>query len=334
MTDMSSTGMHSISEVSDMIKQGRTLLLAADENLLSRLPAGKWIGGTSVNFIAADGGATERDRIFVTDITADAETAEIRKYDLRTISGIGADYPSNGFTALIVPGLSEIHASFAKDVQSYRGIFNSPLMGWISGVHLSEIGKRSPKCFAGNSVALADEAVAMHVTLPEGRAARVDIINLFKQGDGDSIVFDTEGFSSSGECHIQDKPSNLASYIAERKIDTKLPLVANYNGAMINVSIQSVESDAGKVDFYAPVFKGIEYKFAQPVADYADTFAQTLGGEKVGHVAFSCNCILNYAYAELEGKKTGSFVGPVTFGEIAYMLLNQTLVYLSIEQVG
>jgi hypothetical protein len=331
---MSSTGMHSISEVSDMIKQGRTLLLAADESLLSMLPAGKWIGGTTVNFIADDGGATERDRIFVTDITADAEAAVIRKYDIKTIAEISADYPYNGFTALIVPGLSEIHATFAKDVQSYQGIFNSPLMGWISGVHLSEIGKRAPKCFAGNGVPLADEAVAMHVTLPEGQAARVDIINLFKQGGGDTIVFDTEGFSSNGECHIQGKPTNLASYIAARKIDAKLPLVANYNGAMINVSIQSIESDSGKVDFYAPVFKGIEYKFAEPVADYATTFARTLGGQKVGDVAFSCNCILNYAYAELEGKKTGSFVGPVTFGEIAYMLLNQTLVYLSIEQVG
>src|SRR4051794_6219401 len=108
---MSSTGMHSVAEVSGMIKHGRILLLAADENLLSKLPAGTWIGGASLNFIAGDGGATERDRIFVTDITADAQGAEIRKYDLKSIAGIGADYPANGFTALIVPGLSEIHAT-------------------------------------------------------------------------------------------------------------------------------------------------------------------------------------------------------------------------------
>ena len=42
--------------------------------------------------------------------------------------------------------------------------------------------------------------------------------------------------------------------------------------------------------------------------------------------------MLNYLYAELEGKKTGSIVGPITFGEIAYVLLNQTLVHLLIEQ--
>ena len=46
---------------------------------------------------------------------------------------------------------------------------------------------------------------------------------------------------------------------------------------------------------------------------------------------FSCNCILNYLYSELEGKKTGGITGPITFGEIAYQLLNQTMVYLTIE---
>ena len=35
--------------------------------------------------------------------------------------------------------------------------------------------------------------------------------------------------------------------------------------------------------------------------------------------------------ATLENKKTGSFVGPITFGEIAYQLLNQTIVYLEVK---
>ena len=128
-------------------------------------------------------------------------------------------------------------------------------------------------------------------------------------------------------------PTSLASYIADRKIDTQLPLVADYNGAMINVSIQSVDAADGKVSFYAPVFKGIEYRFAKPVPDYAGVFAEGVHDKHASRVAFSCNCILNYAYADLEGKKTGSFVGPVTFGEVAYMLLNQTLAYLTIEKV-
>jgi hypothetical protein len=50
-------------------------------------------------------------------------------------------------------------------------------------------------------------------------------------------------------------------------------------------------------------------------------------------MAFSCNCILNYIYGNLEGKKLAGTAGPITFGEIAYQLLNQTMVYLEFERV-
>lgn len=46
---------------------------------------------------------------------------------------------------------------------------------------------------------------------------------------------------------------------------------------------------------------------------------------------FSCNCILNFVFAHLEGKKIGDLVGPITFGEIAYILLNQTMVYITVQ---
>lgn len=45
---------------------------------------------------------------------------------------------------------------------------------------------------------------------------------------------------------------------------------------------------------------------------------------------FSCNCILNNLYGKLEGNVTPPFAGLVTFGEVAYHLLNQTLVYAEI----
>jgi hypothetical protein len=48
---------------------------------------------------------------------------------------------------------------------------------------------------------------------------------------------------------------------------------------------------------------------------------------------FSCNCILNYLYAELEGKRTGAITGPITYGEIANLLLSQTLVRLLVNDV-
>jgi hypothetical protein len=47
---------------------------------------------------------------------------------------------------------------------------------------------------------------------------------------------------------------------------------------------------------------------------------------------FMCNCILNFLYGELEGKKTGALQGAITFGEIAFKLLHQTLLHLTFER--
>jgi hypothetical protein len=127
---------------------------------------------------------------------------------------------------------------------------------------------------------------------------------------------------------------NFADYITRNNLDTKLPLVADYYGALINISFQSVEPGS-EVKFYAPVFTGIRYKHAKAVSDYAKSFDEQLrkSGVEGQNVAFSCNCILNYLYSGLEGNKTDPFVGPATFGEIAYQLLNQTLVYLQIQDI-
>lgn len=325
------SGLHTVAETVELIKRGRILLLAGEESLLAQMPPGKWIGGTAVSFMTPKGGTTDCNNVFVTDLTDIAETASVRQYTADSLPNIGADYLSPGFTVLIVPAASEVHARFAGEVQSYPGVFDSPLVGWISGVAVAEIGKRQAKVFAGNNAALSDKAVALHIGLPAGKAAVADIINLFTPGNGPAITFPRNGFASTGDCRIDGVPANLARYIADRSIDTKLPLIADYNGAMINVSIQSANAESGEVCFYAPVFEGVEYRFANPVGDYTHAFEQR---EAIEGVAFSCNCILNFLYADLEGKTIGSFSGPITFGEIAYMLLNQTLVYLRIVDVA
>jgi hypothetical protein len=78
------------------------------------------------------------------------------------------------------------------------------------------------------------------------------------------------------------------------------------------------------------VFRGIEYRIAAPLSDYAGAFSRAVEQAGIESV-FACNCILNYLYGELEGRKTGDVAGPITFGEIAYQLLNQTMVYLSVR---
>ena len=42
---------------------------------------------------------------------------------------------------------------------------------------------------------MADRALVMHLSLPEGKVADVNILNIFSQGEGDEIEFPDDGFS-------------------------------------------------------------------------------------------------------------------------------------------
>lgn len=328
---MCRNGLYTVAETAAMIEAGCILLLAGEEDLLAALPAGQWIGGTTVHFMTATGGIMDRDHIFVTDITHHARCAIIQRYSADTLPSIAQDYLRPGFSVMIAPAGSEVHTRFAKEVPTYTDVFGSPLLGWISGVDASDTGARQAKVFAGSPDPLSNEAVVLHVALPPGKAANLEFINLFTPGDGGTIMFPREGFISEGDCRIDGKPANLARYIAEHNIDTKLPLIADYHGIMANASIRTADVETGVVCFYAPVFPDVEYTFARPVPDYMHAFERYADIEGT---AFSCNCLLNFIYAGLDGKTTGNFQGPVTYGEIAYMLLNQTLVYLTVTDIG
>jgi hypothetical protein len=315
------------------IRSGKAFFLAGDEALLQRLPKGNWIGGSIPYFMDANGGVTSKESIFVTEAPAAASSFKIAWYGEQELPRIVPDAPDNGFSVLIIPATSPAHISYARNAPGYSGIFMKPIIGWIAGVHLSDLGAVSPKVFNGaTGESSGAKAVAMHVTLPAGKQASIGIVNLFHPGQGDVLAFEEEGFTVS-DCLVNGKQQNLARYLLSRKIDTRLPLVADYSGTMVNVSIQAVREKDGLVDLYAPVFRGVQYKFAEPVPDYVKSFSASMPAGSI-NPAFSCNCILNYLYADLEGKKTGSITGPITFGEIAYQLLNQTLTYLEILEVG
>ncbi len=321
-----------INEVIEKIKNGERLVLAADENLLSQLPKGNWIGGTIPYFMGDDGGTFTKSEIFVDDIPSFVKNVKIKFYDESSLPNIAGDAYENGYTLLIIPGFSSIHTSFAENSNQYKDIFLSPLVGWIAGIDLAELGKISPKVFNGWEGGNADDkSVAMHVELPANKIPTLDIVNLFEQGEGDTITFPKTGFSAM-DCFINGQKKNLSEYLLTNEIDVRLPLVANYYGAMINTSFSNIDKEGKVVNFYAPVFKDVEYKIAKPIKNYVSTFTQQISRLNITPV-FSCNCILNYLYSELEGKKTANITGPITFGEIAYQLLNQTMVYLNIEDI-
>lgn len=317
----------SVAEAAVQIASGRFFSIAGDESLLRALPRGNWIGGTIPYFMGQEGGVSSRDQVFVSEIETFGETPQIRFYDVTNLSQVCVDAPANGYSMIIIPAFSATHSLYARNAPGFEDMFVKPVVGWISGVHLDELGSAAPAVVDGRSGTVDTErAVVMHVPLPADRYARLDIINLLEQGEGDRIRFPSTGFSA-GECTINGEAANLADYLTARAADLRLPLVADYSGAMINVSIKGIDETHRRVDFYAPVFDDVEYRFAAPQAKSAEAVDEGAGG-----IAFSCNCVLNYLYNGLEGRKTGRFTGPITFGEIAYLLLNQTLVYLTVER--
>ncbi|BDU72808.1 DUF6976 family protein [Mesoterricola silvestris] len=314
-------------ETAALIRTGRFLALAADEAVLRALPRGNWVGGTTPYFVGDEGGLMSRERVHVAELAEAGTAATLVDYDLAGLTGIAGDGPDNGFTFVIIPALSALHQAYASGADEYPGMFMTPLVGWIAGVHLDDLGKVSPKVINGLTGKISDAmAVAMHVPLPPRQLAMVRILNLFHPGDGDVLTFPEGGFTVT-DCFVNGKPARFAEYVEANRLDLARPLVADYNGARINTSFQAVEG--GKVRFYAPVFTGVEYRHAAPVGDYVHEL-EALAADL--HVAprFSCNCILNYLYGKLEGRRTGDLTGPVTFGEIGYQLLNQTLVYLEV----
>jgi hypothetical protein len=325
-----------VKETANKIKEGKNLFLAGDETLLRQLSKGQWIGGTIPYFMTTDKGGLENSttHIFAYEAPDIVEETKIISYNKDNLQNIPADAFDNGFSLIIIPAISQTHFNYAQNSPTYKGIFFKPIIGWISGVHVKNIGnmtaeKITAKVFNGETAKSTDQdAIVMHLSLPIEKVAEIKILNIFKQGYGDHITFDKEGFKVK-DCYINGKKQNFSRYLSEQKVDNKLPLVADYYGTRVNVGLQYIDEDAN-VHFYGPIFKHVTYKIAAPVSNYVTKFQKILPKAVVA-TPFACNCILNYLYGELEGKKTSSFEGPISFGQIAYQLLNQTLVYLEIK---
>jgi hypothetical protein len=333
-----SQAIMTIKDATNKIEAGRVLVVAGEEGALRQLPKGSWMGGTIPYFMSdTKGGVVSKELVFVTDLTDIVESWKITVHDEVSLAKVYTDAFENGFSFILIPATSKPHVAFAMNAPNYENFGVRPLIGWITGVHLDDLGKVSPKVFDGaTGKDYTDAALVMAVKLPAGKAADIGIINLFEQGSGDTLTFPQEGFSAK-DVYVNGSARNFAEYIKEKGLDTKLPLVADYCGASINISFQGVDEQTGTVNFYAPVFSGIRYKHAKPVSDYMKSFNSLIAKDYAGvgsGLVFSCNCILNYLYSELEGKQTKPFVGPITFGEIAYQLLNQTLVYLELHDVA
>jgi len=320
----------SLDQANALIEAGANLHVAGDEAVLSRLKRGNWIGGTIPYFLTRNGGLVEREKVFVTQLPGFVTDVRIRLIDIGHIPAVTTEAPRNGFSMVIVPAMSDIHTIYSLTAGSIPGIREAPIIGWVAGIHLGEIGKTTPKVFDGLNGEVADNRmVVLHASLPGNKQAHVELINLFRPGGDDGIVFQEAGFSA-GPCTVNGEPDDFYDYTVRKGLDTTLPLITERAGDLINVSFQSVDEKARRVTFYAPVMQGRVYRQAAPLADYRQALIEATRDLHIDPV-FACNCILNYVHGHLEGEQAIPLPGPATFGELAQVLMNQTLVYLTIR---
>ena len=188
------TARMNVDDVAALIRSGATLHISGEERLLAQLPPGRWIGGTIPYFVTAEGGRCDREGLLVTAVDI-GESVDVDIIGEDELDGLSEKLPENGLTLAIVPGLSSIHKAFALTAGELPDLFSHPLVGWISGVHLEDLGKSQPKVFNGmTQTAYADKIVLMKIALPADQIAEVGIVNLFSQGGGSSIVFDETAF--------------------------------------------------------------------------------------------------------------------------------------------
>lgn len=322
--------LQSIEEITEKIKAGKFLSLAGDERALSKLPPGKWIGGTIPYFMHDEKGEFNQEMIYATEIDSCALDCKIIAYNDVNISQITKDRFPNGYTILILPAGQEVQLNYGLNASDFEGIYDAPIVGWVSGIDLNS--QDSPKTYNGLTGNSSEtDGVAMHISLPSNKIASANIVNIHQENPNSDVLEFLSNDFSAGNCLVNGVERNFAEYLTTEEIDIKSPIISDYSGAKVNVAFKEVNNETGTVDFYGAVFKGRKYRFAQPINDYASEFAASVPALK-SNEEFACNCILNYLYGEFESKSVG-MAGPITFGEIAYILFAQTLVYLVIDDV-
>lgn len=139
------TQIRTVKQVAELIKTGKTLLIAGDEKLLKQLPKGSWIAGTIPYLMDYSGGIFTESELFITELPGYVLSTKQVVYDDDSISSVYSDAYTNGFSVIIMPSGSDIHSSFSLNSGKYHGFANKPLVGWVSGINLDKAEYSTPK---------------------------------------------------------------------------------------------------------------------------------------------------------------------------------------------
>lgn len=229
-------------ETSALIEEGRLLHIAGNDDLLRKLPKGNWIGGSTVYFVAAEGGIVSDTFLFVTEF--DKGAFSICNYTVDNVNQVAKEGYDSGYSIIIMPFGSAVSMEYALHAPNYEDMYIKNIVGWVSGVKLELMGQpeHPPIVVNGATGEVFDnQAVTLHLEVPETKTVSVHIINIFHLDENSSpIEFDCEGTEVT-TCRVDGKEVNFAEYIKQNNFDTRLPIMANCFGVGLNVDISTRE---------------------------------------------------------------------------------------------
>ena len=324
-------GLYTKEKVVEFIKQGRIMHLCGNEHTLKDLPKGNWIAGMSPYFMDNVGKICD-NKIYVDDFSFIAEECEVTTFDESNISEIAKrNKYTNGFIFVVLPIDSEVYYTFANHSLEYEDIYDNPVVGYVSSVLLSDYGKVQPKVAIGSEGVLHDnKAAVMYVKVSDRLRVRTEIMNLDTIDDTTpSLKFPKTGFKQS-DCLIDGKPGNIASYLeaVKGRIGHYPQLITSQNGALVVRDVKSVNVETGEAVFFSPAYESDVHYIVKQNNDYLATFNRRLGRKTDVIACLSCTSYFwqgDFEYRHID------FNGVYTFGEIAYQLLNKTIVTLEVD---
>jgi hypothetical protein len=320
----------------ELIQGGRVLVVSGEDRLMEKLPRGNWIGGTTPYFyLKNERGRADKSKLFVTDFTESINDFKILTLEEESLAMINTIGFENGFSFLILPAGQKIHHAFAIKSKDYDTLKNNSLIGFVAGADLEEYKKgKVAKLFNGETKqSFSNSAVVMYCSLISPKVARVGSVNIFEP----SHEFFIEVFEDTAkvkDCLINGELSNLYQFLKDNKIDVSHPLIFDQGHSNVNISFQFLIKESKEVFFFAPLMKGKKYYFSKRLDHYQSAIKTKLFDvvEHENAIIYNCSSILNYVHGKLNKNGIG-FSGPVTFGEIANHLLNQTFTYLAIDEL-
>jgi len=304
------------------IEKGSPLMIAGLKETLEQLPKGNWIGGTIPFFNHGE----QENMLEISTIPEGVRKVKLKVYSIDNIHYIRHDAYDKGFSLLILPAESRIHHSFAMNSRDYPFQNKGTLAGWVAGYPQDKTDE-AYVIYGPNGTWFQDKAVVLHSELKELYSAELETLNLFEPGEGPDIQFKESGFSCK-ELIFNGSEQDLASFRKEFPSDMNTPLISMEVQRTGNVSIRELSEN--RLSFYAPVFRDQTYRMAQTIPRYHETFQEKLRimQEETEQTVFTCNCVLNHLQAGADEDELHH--GPVSFGEIAEHLLNQTALTLRI----